>query len=367
MIDFRVNSEMLAGALALASGVADRKSQVPILANVVLRTDGPQALFIGATDLTVSFAATLSAEIRHNGGVTVGARQLFEIVRALPATELDVRTAEAHLLEIRSGRSYFKLLGLSDQSAPKLPDHREVAFSAVDGAAFRDMIGKTLFSVSTDETRYHLSGVLFESDGTRLRMVSTDGHRLSMAERTMACPKLAQSHIVPRKGLIEINRALETLEGQSELGFAQGHLFVRIGAVCLAAKVIDAQFPPYEQVVPKENARWLDLDRVALLDALNRIKLLSSEKTRGIRLRLEPHLLELSSDNPDLGLAKEELEVAYDGAPMQIGFNARYLIDVLTHIDDKVVELGLNGELDPCVLRPKDRTDYLSVVMPVRR
>jgi DNA polymerase III subunit beta len=365
-MEFRIQKSEFLKGLSLANGISDRKSTLPILANVLLRTDGKGTLLVGATDLTVSVSAELKAKVDREGALTVGARQLFEIVKALPAEELSLRAMENHWAEIKSGKSQFKLVGLPDRDFPKLPNHREVELAATEPRVLREMVTKTLFSVSTDETRYHLSGVLYESDGARVRMVSTDGHRLSLAERPLAGPKVSPGVMIPRKGLQELLRALEASEVGCELGFAQGHVFAKLGSVILSAKLIDAQFPPYDKVVPSSSERVVAVERVALLDALNRIKLLSSDKTWGIKLKLEPQLLELSSDNPDLGLAREELEVEFAGTPMAIGFNARYLIDVLTHLDDKEVELALNGELDPGVVRPRGSTEYLAVVMPMR-
>ena len=260
------------------------------------------------------------------------------------------------------------MVGMADRDFPKLPNHREVGFSKIEAAMLRDMIAKTLFSASTDETRYHLNGVMLESDGKRARMVSTDGHRLSKVDRDLpAGPKLAQGVIIPRKGLQEMQRILEGHEGTCELGLHQGHVFVRVGTLALSAKLIDAQFPPYEAVVPKEHDKTMILPRSALLDALRRISIMASDRTFGIKLHLSPDALEITSDNPDLGEAREQLEADYKGAELLIGFNARYLIDVITQIDDEEVKLELGGELDPGVIRPGSaKNEYLGVIMPMR-
>jgi DNA polymerase-3 subunit beta len=301
------------------------------------------------------------------GGLTVGAKHLHDIVKALPGEELALKRSENNYAEIRAGKVEYKVVGMADREFPKLPNHREVKFVKVDAATLRDMIAKTFFSISTDETRYHLNGVWFESDGKLARMVSTDGHRLSKVERELTDgPTLPQGIIIPRKGLMEIKRALETADGAVELGVHGGHVFVRVKETALSVKLIEAQFPPYEQVIPKENEKVAVCARAALLESLKRISIVSPDKTGGIKFVLHKGSLKVASDNPDLGEANEELDVSYEGAPLTIGFNAKYFIDLLSEMDGDEVRLELNGELDPGLVRPSDGKGYLGVVMPMR-
>jgi DNA polymerase III subunit beta len=221
--------------------------------------------------------------------------------------------------------------------------------------------------VSLDETRQHLAGVLFESDGTTARMVSTDGHRLSKVSRPLAGgPKLATGVLIPRKGVVELRRAIETREAPSAIGVHDGNFVLKADDVGISVKLIDGQFPPYDQVIPKDNDRAFVVSRLGLLDALRRVALMSSDKTFGVRLGLDKGRIRIESDNPDLGAAKEEIDVNYKGNPVQIGFNARYFIDLLTEIETPEVRVELSGELDPAVVRPADGVDYVCVVMPMR-
>jgi DNA polymerase-3 subunit beta len=366
-MEFKIEKAALLQGLYLAQGISDRKSTMPILANVLLRTDGKDKLLVAATDLNVTVTAELACHVDKDGGLTVGAKHLHDIVKALPGETLSLKRTENSYADIKAGKVEYKVVGMPDRDFPKLPNHREVKFAKVDAATLRDMIAKAFFSISTDETRYHLNGVLFESDGKVGRMVSTDGHRLSKIERPLeGGPKLAQGIIIPRKGLMEIRRALETADGQIELGIHQGHIFVRIGAVALSVKLIDAQFPPYDQVIPKENDKVVIAPRAALLEALRRISIMSSDKTWGIKFVVKKGELQVASDNPDLGEAHEELDVSYDGAPVTIGFNAKYFIELLAEMEGDEVKLELNGELDPGLVRPADGKGYLGVVMPMR-
>jgi DNA polymerase-3 subunit beta len=229
------------------------------------------------------------------------------------------------------------------------------------------MIGKTVFSISQDDTRPHLACVLFESDGENARMISTDGHRLSKVGKAFVNgPKLASGVLIPRKGVAEIRRTLEGREAPCQIGVNQGYFVLRADDVTLTVKLGEGQFPPYEQVIPKENDKILVIEREVLLEALRRVSIIASDKTWGIRLSLEKGSLTIEADNPDLGNAHEKLDVEYKGSGLQIGFNARYFIDLLAEIASKNVRLELGEDLDPAVIRPADDSDYLGVVMPMR-
>ena len=364
-MEFKIEKNAFLTGLALAQGVADRKSTMPILANVLLRTDGKN-LFLAATDLNVTVTAEIPATVTKEGGLTLGAKHLHDIVRSLPGEQLTIRRTDNQYAEIKAGKVEYRMVGMADRDFPKLPNHREVNFSKVDAATLSDLINKTFFSISGDETRYHLNGVLFECDGKRGRMVSTDGHRLSKIERDLAGgPALKQGVIIPRKGLGEIRRALEGAT-EVEVGFQQNHVFVRSGRAAVSVKLIEAQFPPYDQVIPREHEKVVKLPRATLLEAFKRVSIMSSDKTWGIKLGLETGLLKISSDNPDLGEGREEIDVEYKGSTLSIGFNARYFIEVLSEMDQPNVQLELGGELDPAVVRPEGGGDYLGVIMPMR-
>lgn len=365
-MELKIEKAALLQGLHLAQGISDRKSTMPILANVLLRTDGKDKLLCAATDLNVTVTAELPCKVEKEGGLTVGAKHLYEIIRSLPGESLSLTRTENQYADIKAGKVEYKVVGMADRDFPKLPNHHEVSFSKVDAATLRDMISKTFFSISTDETRYHLNGVLFESDGKVGRMVSTDGHRLSKIERPLAGPELAAGIIIPRKGLLELKRALEAAEGQVELGILNGHVFLRVKEVALSVKLIEAQFPPYDQVIPKENDKVAICPRAAMLEAMKRISIMSSDKTWGIKLMLQKGELKVASDNPDLGEAHEELDVSYEGGPLAVGFNAKYFIELLSEMEGDEVKLELNGELDPGLVRPAEGKGYLGVIMPMR-
>jgi DNA polymerase-3 subunit beta len=365
-MEFRIHKAEFLKGLRLAQNIADRKSTMPMLANVLLRVSGKGQLLVAATDLNVSVSAELSCQGSKEGGLTVGAKALFDIAANLPGDEITLKRADNHWAEISAGKVDYRLVGMPDRDFPKIPDHREVELVSVPAETLRQMIDKTLFSVSSDETRFHLNGVFFESDGKTARMVSTDGHRLSRVDRPLpGGPVLTAGVILPKKGMVEIKRALDAVDGNCEIAVKTPYFFVRAGDVTLAVKLIDSQFPPYEAVIPKANDKILEVNRSLLADALKRAQLMSSE-TRGVRFSLSDDCLRVASDNTDLGEVKEELEAGYSGAPITIGVNPKYMLELLGQIQSERIRVELAAELDPVLVRPVSDPEHLGVIMPMR-
>lgn len=375
-MDFHIEKSTFLQALYYAQSIADRKSTMPILANVLLKSDGFSRVTVAATDLNLTVTSELPCSVQTEGGLTASAKHLYDIVKTLPQDRVNIRRAENNYVELISGKASYKVVGLADRDFPKLPSHKEVTFYQVDGAALRDLISKTFFSISTDETRSHLNGVLVEFEGQAeqafVRMVSTDGHRLSKCERPLpGAPGLKSGIVVPRRGIMEIRRALEASSGLVEIGAPNQYFFLKTGTTVMSVRLTDANFPPYSQVIPMEQKRFVAIPTSKLLESLKRISLVASEKTWGVRLNLTEGLLRIESDNPDLGQGHEEIDVDYKGADFTIGFNAKYMVEFLSEVDSERVQLELNGDLDPGVIRPIDSkqgvgNQYLGVVMPMR-
>lgn len=364
-MEFRIAKAEILRGLRLAQGIADRKSTMPVLANVLLRTQGKGHLLVAATDLNVSVTAELKSQNAQDGGLTLGAKNFYELIANAPGDEITVKRADNHWAEIRSGKASYRMVGMPDRDFPRIPDHREADYVTVETAVLREMIDRTLFSVCNDETRFHLNGVYFESDGSKAHMVSTDGHRLSKVERTIANgPKLSAGIIIPKKGLLEMKKVLES-GPTCKLAVKTPHLFLVQEDIALAVKLIDAQFPPYEQVIPKDHTKVITVDRSRLIDALRRAQLMSSE-TRGVKLAAAAEGLTITSDNPDLGEVREELEAEYKGDPIAIGFNPKYVVELLGQITSDQITISLGGELDPGLVQPLSGDNYLGVVMPMR-
>ncbi|MBP6630658.1 MAG: DNA polymerase III subunit beta [Kofleriaceae bacterium] len=363
-MEFRIAKTEFLRGLRLAQNIADRKSTMPLLANVLLRTIGKNKLLVAATDLNVSLVAELKSTNTTEGGLTVSAKNLHELVSSAPGDDIVVKKGDNNWAELKSGKVSYRIVGMSDRDFPKVPDAKEAAAVEVESGALREMIDRTLFSVCNDETRFHLNGVLFESDGANARMVSTDGHRLSKVARELAGPKLSAGVIIPKKGILELKRLLES-GSTCKLAVKTPYLFAVCDDLTLAIKLIESQFPPYEQVIPKDLKKQVVVDRVRLIESLRRAQLMSSE-TRGVKFALGDANLTITSDNPDLGEVREELDVDYSGGAIAIGFNPKYVIELLSQMSADQIALHLGGELDPGVFKPMSGDDYLGVVMPMR-
>ena len=365
-MQFRIKKTEFLKGLRLAQSIADRKSTMPVLANVLLKLDGKDKLLVAATDLNVSLSAELKSENTGEGALTLGAKALHDIITNLPGEDVTVKRADNNWADISAGKVKYRLVGMPDRDFPKIPDHSEVEMTDVDPAVFKVMIDRTIFSVSNDETRFHLNGVLFECDGETSRMVSTDGHRLSKVDRSLeGAPKLSAGVIIPKKGLLEIKRTLDGVSGKAKLAIKTPYLYLQGDGITLAVKLIESQFPPYEAVIPKSNDRHITVDRGLLIDDLKRAQLMSSE-SRGVKVTVGDQSLLIASDNPDIGEVKEEIEANVEGGEVSIGFNPKYVVDILSQISSDAIRVELGGELDPVVIRPANEADYLGVVMPMR-
>jgi DNA polymerase-3 subunit beta len=309
------------------------------------------------------------------GSLAVSARHLYEIVRALPEATVTLKRAQNNYLEVRSGPAEFRIVGLPAEDFPALPRFDKVPFADIDPAVLLEMIERTFFAVSTDETRYNLNGVYFEPAEGALRLVATDGHRLSLADKPFpASFGLKRGVILPKKGLSELKKLLaEATEGgeekpEAKLGFLENSAIFRRPGVVLVMRLIEGLFPDYKQVIPKAGEKIVKLGRGRFSETLHRISLLSSDKAHAVKLDLSKGVLRVLSQNPDLGEAKEEVPVEYEGEPIKIGFNARYLTEVLAVLRSGDVLLELADDLSPGVLRGADEADsgFTAVVMPMR-
>lgn len=366
-------------ATALLARVADRKSSIAILGYtaIIVRDTG---VVLAATDLNVY--ATVNLDIgkgaHRSGGFCVEAKALADLAKALPPADASISRAGALGLTISVGNVSSVLHGLPFRDFPKFPDPADLAWHPTPADALGESLDAVLFSVCKDETRFHLNGVHYENpDGERAIFVSTDGHRLSKATRTMSGAP-TKGVIIPAKAAKEISKLLAEgkRQGQCETAIhGHGpHMFVRYGAVTLAVKLIDAQFPPYEQVIPKDHTILATIERKPLIDALKRAKLACSE-VRGVKFDLASGKLVITSDHPERGTATETLTAdALDGKKVTIGVNPAYLLDLLASIDCKHVTFSFGGELAPMLVRSThdaveyslDRAPYVGVVMPMR-
>ena len=367
-----VSRERLTRGLARIQGVLSRKATLPILSNVLLEARADGALRIAATDLDVTFDGQIEARVEEAGRITVDGKKIYDICRSLPGEEISLSVDDQQRIQLKCRSSDFVLNGLSATDYPTLPDGSAVELVPVNGDAFKELIERTSFSVATDESRPNLTGIFFQcAAGSRIRLVSTDGHRLSKGERDASRDDAEiperDGVIVPRKGITEIKRMLDEAGAEVLFGFLDNNFVLETPEVRLFVRLIDAAFPDYHQVIPKGTERKVILDRVSFLQSLKRIAILASERTHGVRIELSSGQMTLGSDNPDLGRAREDITPeSYDGSELTIAFNSRYLIDILSTLKAEKVEMHLNEALSPGIIREHENEDYLFVVMPMR-
>jgi DNA polymerase-3 subunit beta len=371
---FSIPQSELQRGLARIQSIVEKRNTMPILANVLIeatRDSDVGVLSLAATDLEVGIRGSQPADVTEPGSITVSAKKLFEIIRELPDEPVSIEVSSDAYLDIRCARAQFTLAGSSAEEYPSLPSISPAKTATVPAVLLGEMIEKTMYAACTDETRYNLNGVFLEHllETDKLRMVATDGHRLAYVDRSLGAPLegLSEGVIIPRKGLAELKRLIDEDDSDAiEIGFEANSSIVRKGSVTLFLRLIEGEYPKYLQVVPKEITHQLIINTDQLRQALRRVVLLSAERSHAVRFDLGEGRLSLSSKNPDLGEAREEIDVDYAGAELVIAFNARYLLDALGATHSKEVRMGFQDSLSPARIIPTDDDETLAVVMPMR-
>ena len=380
-MELTIEKQQFLRGLARTHGVADRKSSMHILSNVLLSTEGTDRLRLSATDLYLGVTALVPAKIKNGGTIAVSARTIFDIIKNLPDGEVSWKLSDSHAVDLSCGKVRYRIPTMPGEDFPPLPNAGDAEFTELDASLLADLIALTQHSMSHDDTRPHLAGTLFEGDGKVVRMVTTDGHRLSKAERKATDkgpkgPMMNFSMLVPHKGISELKRLLDDLKATKGKGDAPptigiattgGNAFFQRDDLSLSVKLADEHFPPYDKVIPTKQSRTVIAARGPLVEALRRISLVANDKSGGVQLIIEPGMLRLQSQNPEVGEGSEEVDIDYAGEGLRIGFNARYLLDALGALPYDEVALELSGERDPGVLKPVgDDSEFIGVIMPMR-
>ncbi len=368
-MEFKIVQEEFVKGLYRAQSVVEKKGTMPILLNVLIEAQN-SGISITATDLEIGIKGIHPAEVSNNGKTTVSAKKLYEVIKELPEKTISLRLKDNHWVEIKSGKSTFNIMGISADSFPALPGYEEGGFTAVEKKVLKEMVEKTLFAVSTDESRYNLNGVFFvKKEGEKeFRMVATDGYRLSLIDRSLAAELggLESGVLLPKKGLVEMNKILEE-EGESvEIKLKANNFIIKKSPVVMIMRLLDAEFPDYRQVIPTNPKRHIRMKRNQILESLKRVSILSSEKTRGVKFQFAKDVLELSSYNPEFGEAKEELAVDYEGENILVGFNSRFVLEVLNILKSEDVIFDIEDGVSPAIIRPADDEKHTCVIMPMR-
>jgi DNA polymerase III subunit beta len=353
--------------LQFFQGIVERKSTIPILANVLLAANGEEVRLL-ATDLEVSLSSRCDASIAKGGALTLPAKKLFDIVKALP--DVDVRIEQDGTnVKVAADRFESKMATLPREDFPTLPEPTGENTVTLPRKALRDMIARTQFAITGEDTRYYLNGALFVLKGKSMTMVATDGHRLALVTVPLAeAIKQEQKAIVPRKTLIELARLLADGDDDVVYELGENHQFFTTNGRILISRINEGQFPAYERVIPKGNDKKIEFERDRLINAVRRVAILSNERSKAVKVDIQQGRVEMSSSSPELGEAREQIAVEYDGPAMQICFNSQYVEDFLKAVETDGVVLELKDEVSQAVMHPlnPDGLEYTYVIMPMR-
>jgi DNA polymerase-3 subunit beta len=362
-----VHKNDLLRELQLFQGIVERKNTIPILANVLIEANGDEVRLL-ATDLEVALRSRCPAQVEKSGSLTLPAKKLYEILRALPET--DVRIEEdKNGVKLAADRFDSRMQTLPREDFPPLPSGSGTARATLPRAALKEMVAKTHFAITGEDTRFFLNGAKFILKSDSLTMVATDGHRLALVE-VMHNVGITEEIgvILPKKTILELGKLLA--EGEGDILFERGenHLFFEVGGRVLISRMIDGQFPAYERVIPKENDKTIEFEKEKLTSAIKRVALLSNERSRSVKVEIAKGKVDVTSSSSEFGEAREELAVEYDGNPLTISFNAQYVLDFLNVVETDVVALSLKDEVSQAVMTPvsAEGYNYTYVIMPMR-
>lgn len=370
----RIAREELLTALQRVQGVVEKRNTMPILSNILLEAK-PDGVDILATDLEIGMRGLYKATVLEPGSITLSARKLYEILKELGEGQIELTTGENNWATIQAGKSQFKIVGLSSSEYPALPAIEREGLTPLTGSGLLELIRKTAFAVGDNDARYILNGLLVTLTSaekkTTLRLVGTDGHRLAVAEQEVGTaggkdtPKEIKA-IIPKKAAHEMWRLLEEGDGEPLIGFTKNLMIFRKSGLLLTSRLMEGNYPNYQQVIPKEHGKRVTIDKAELEGALRRVAVLSRDKTNAVKVTFSTGHMTLFSSNPDFGEATEELPARYGGETLSTGFNARYLLDVLGVMDGETVSLQMDSPLSPCLIREPGNAGFTCVVMPIK-
>ncbi len=360
---FQITKEAFLDGLQKVQHVVSSRSTLPILSNVLIESKGDQ-LVLTTTDLDVGVSVTIAAEVSKEGATTLPVRRLVSIIRELPASVIDVDIDGKDVASIRSGPSFFKIIGLPRAEFPPLPSFTEAKEYKINQKALREGLKKTSYAISNDETRYVLNGIFVAFLEGKLTLVATDGRRLAMVENDLEFPASHETDLImPTKAVQELQRMLSG-EGDIQLKLSDNQLSFEHEGSIIVSKLIEGNYPNYKQVIPSDSTETITVSRETLLETVRRVSILSSDKSNSVKFTFEAGAISIMADSPDIGEAKESIPVNYSGKEFSIAFNPDFLMDPLKNLDDEEVYLDLIDEMSPGVIRGSGK--FLYVIMPMR-
>ncbi len=374
-MEFTIDRPTLQSALYKTQGIVDKKSTMNVLAHVLIESTDNEHIRVVSTDYDVVLVSVHPCEVSEPGAIAVNGRYAFEVVRNLPLGPVKLKSQPNHWVQVTCGRADFKLVGIPAEDFPEQAAATDVEYLSIPRATLLGMIDRTVFSVSTDESRMNLNGVFMQvtplEDGARyeIRLVSTDGHRLSLVRQEVASDTPVTrplSAIIHRKGIVELRRVLEGSSDTVQFGIYRNNIVFRYEETVVFVRQIEETFPEYQKVVPVAPRLVAPVDRTSFIEAVRRTATLTSAKTAVVKLTLMPGRLLLSTTNPEFGEAHDELDTSYDGREVTVGFNHRYLLDVLAVLSGESVKFSIDDEFSPGLLTSDDEEGSRFVIMPIR-
>ncbi len=348
--------------------IVERKNTIPILANVLIETDG-NSLRLLATDIEVTLSSSCEAAVEKPGAVTLPAKKLFEIVRSLPDGDVKLASSkDGNHVTVSAGTFESKMPTMPVADFPTPPTSELANATTITSTALRQLIAKTQFAITGEDTRYYLNGALFVVKADNMTMVATDGHRLALATAARSGKGDDMKAILPRKTLAELGRLLADGDRDIEYERGENHMFFRIGPRLLVSRMIDGQFPAYEKVIPKGNDKRIEFERDRLASAVKRVAIMSNERSRALKFIIDKGKVDVTTSSPEFGEAREPLAVDYQGAGMTICFNAQYVLDFLNVVDVETVALDVKDDVSQAVFTPvgAEGYSYTYMIMPMR-
>jgi DNA polymerase-3 subunit beta len=366
MLKIKTTNDRLLAPLQQVTGIVERRHTLPILSNVLITASGSNVEFL-ATDLEVQITARASIDGTSEGSVTAGARKLHDILRSLPEdAEVSLESKE-NRMAVRAGKSRFNLQTLAAADFPRMVEAKDASKTlTIPQKALRDALGLVQFAMAVQDIRYYLNGVLFSIDKDTLRVVATDGHRLSYASQNLGGDHGSVEAILPRKTVLELIKLLGSGDEPVSLAIGSNQARFSFAGIEIVSKIVEGKFPDYQKVIPSSHKNRVSLERTALAQSLNRAAILSNEKIRGVRLVFTKGALSIICTNNEQEEAEESLAVEYDGDPLDIGFNISYLLDVLNHVDSETVSFTMGDSNSSALVQIPGRDDFKYVVMPMR-
>jgi len=370
-MEVEIDREDLFRVISRVQNIIEKKSTMPILSTVLLTAESG-ILSVSATDLEMGFQQKLPVTINKEGSVTIPGRKIFEILRESSSEKISLKEKDNNWIFISDGNARYNLASFSADEFPGLVEPEDVPEIEIEGRVLNEMIDKTIYAVTAEDAGYKLSGIFTEivegEQGKMLRMVATDGHRLSLIDKhveNVEALDLPSGIMIPRKAMIEISKIGSESE-KIHFGFKNKYCVVRKENLILTVRLLESKFPDYSMVIPKETPILLNLSKNILIESMRRMLILSNERYRAVKMSFEGDKMELVSTNPDVGDVQENLDVSYGGRKMEIGFNPKYFVDALQSMESHNITLGFKDESKPCILKGEADAGFLALMMPMR-